>query len=86
MENFFQSEKTEEIEVIQHHVTSDNLRIMVQPQVAFTDENEYETDSDSDSVVELSGDDDYDVVPVTRGDIDSSEGNDEDEFIFNNEC
>ena len=43
------------------------------------DENEYETDSDSDSVAELSGDDNDDVVAVTCGDIDSSEENDDNE-------
>ena len=49
----------EKIKVIQHHVAFANLRIMVQhteddeeniPQLASTDENEYETDSDRASV------------------------------------
>ena len=85
--------KTEKIKVIQHHVAFANSRIMVQhseddeeniPQVSCTDENEYETDSDSDSVAELSGDND--VVAVTCGDIDSSEENDDNEITSDNEC
>ena len=82
--------------MIQHHVAFANLRIMVQhseddeeniPQVASTDENEqYETDSDTGSVAELSGDDNDDVVAVTCGDIDSSEEKDDNELTSDNEC
>ena len=95
IENCFNLKKTEKIKVIQHHVVFANLRIMVQhseddeeniPQVASTDENEYETDSDSDSVTELSRDDNDDVVAVTCGNIDSSEENDDNELISDNEC
>ena len=80
--------------MIQRHVAFTNSRIMVQhseddeeniPQVSSTDENEYETDSDSDSVAELSGDDN-DVVAVTYGGIDSSEENDDNELTSDNEC
>ena len=56
------------------------------PQVASTDENEYESDSNSDNIAELSGDDNDDVVAVTCGDIDSSEENDDNELTSDNEC